>query len=227
MTRPRSHGASRYVAADAQPVLYAIVCGSPVARYVGTFVSMAQGDGWLVCVVATPDGRRFLDVATLVEQTGFPVRTRYRNPGDPDMLPAADALVVAPATVNTVNKWALGIADTLALGLLIEGFGLGLPTVVMPYTNEAMAAHPAFRESLDRLARWGVRVVFGDDVLAMPKPGTAEAHAGTFPWHLALKALGPARRAGRTVTGTVTGWNRRRGDPPECPTGPPAARTTP
>jgi hypothetical protein len=212
MTRPRTHGPSRDVAAGAHPVLYAIVCGSPVARHVGRFVSMAQGDGWLVCVVATPDGRRFLDVATLVEQTGFPVRTTYRNPGDPDLLPAADALVVAPATVNTVNKWAQGIADTFALGLLIEGYGLGLPTVVMPYTNEAMAAHPAFRESLSRLRGWGVRVVYGADVLAMPKPGTAEAHAGTFPWHLALTALGPARRAGRARPG-MHGWSRRRPDP--------------
>jgi hypothetical protein len=120
--------------------------------------------------------------------------------------------VVAPATVNTVNKWAQGIADTFALGLLIEGYGLGLPTVVMPYTNEAMAAHPAFRESLSRLRGWGVRVVYGADVLAMPKPGTAEAQAGNFPWHLALTALGPARRAGRARPG-MHGWSRRRPDP--------------
>jgi flavoprotein len=30
-------------------------------------------------------------------------------PDEPDELPAADAVVVAPATFNTVNKWAAGI----------------------------------------------------------------------------------------------------------------------
>jgi flavoprotein len=30
-------------------------------------------------------------------------------------------VIVAPATVNTINKWAAGICDTLALGILVEG----------------------------------------------------------------------------------------------------------
>jgi transcriptional regulator with XRE-family HTH domain len=37
-------------------------------------------------------------------------------PDEPDELPAADAVVVAPATFNTVNKWAAGITDTFAAG---------------------------------------------------------------------------------------------------------------
>jgi hypothetical protein len=35
-------------------------------------------------------------------------------------------VVVAPATFNTINKWALGIIDTLVLGILNEALGLGL-----------------------------------------------------------------------------------------------------
>jgi hypothetical protein len=35
-------------------------------------------------------------------------------------LPPADAIAVAPATYNTINKWAAGISDTLALGILCE-----------------------------------------------------------------------------------------------------------
>jgi Flavoprotein len=34
-----------------------------------------------------------------------------------------DAIIVAPATFNTINKWAVGISDTLALGLLTEAIG--------------------------------------------------------------------------------------------------------
>lgn len=206
MTRPRNEGPSVVTAVEPRPVLYAIVCGSPVARRIGRLVALAQHDGWRVCVVATPDGRKFLDVAVVAAQTGHPVRSTYKNPGEPDALPGADAMIVAPATVNTVNKWALGIADTLALGLLIEGHGLGVPTVAMPYTNTAMAAHPTFRESLGRLRAWGVRVLFGDDVCALPCPGTGESGADDFPWHLALAELARVRSAG---PGPVAGRNRR------------------
>jgi len=93
-------------------VLYLIVCGSPLAHRVGTLVKAAQADGWEVCVVCTPDGRKFVDAGALSRQTGHPVRSFYKNPGDPDMLPDPDAMIVAPATVNTVNKMAAGIADT-------------------------------------------------------------------------------------------------------------------
>lgn len=107
------------------PVLYVIACGGPPAGQVGEFVQVAQGLGWDVAVVATPDGAKFLDVGELAELTGHPVRVQYKQPGDADVLPPADAMVVAPATFSTVNKLAAGISDTLAMGLLNEAIGLG------------------------------------------------------------------------------------------------------
>jgi hypothetical protein len=193
VSRPHDDGPDTPPTPDLQPVLYAVVCGSPAAGHIGELVGLAQQAGWQVCVVATPDGRKFIDTSAVAAQTGHPVRSEYKNPGDLDVLPAADAIVVAPATVNTVNKWASGIADTLALGMLIEGYGLGVPIAVMPYTNTAMAAHPAFRESLRRLRNWGVRVLFGEDVLSLPPPGAAAGQAGAFPWERALAAVGPPR----------------------------------
>jgi phosphopantothenoylcysteine decarboxylase len=103
-----------------------------VARRVDVLVELAQQQGWTVCVVASPDGRKFIDVPGLAALTGHPVRSTFKNPGDPDVLPDATAMVVAPATVNTITKWAAGIADTLPLGLLVEAIGKGLPIVAMP-----------------------------------------------------------------------------------------------
>lgn len=170
-------------------VLYVLVCGSPLARDVGVLVGLAQSEGWEVCVITTPDGRKFVDVAALQTQTGHPVRTHYKNPGDQDLLPPANAMIVAPATVNTVNKWAAGITDTLVLGLLIEGYGYGVPTVVVPYTNRVMARHPALHESLAKLRDWGVRVLYGDDVMRLGGPGQNERFHEKFPWRRALQAL--------------------------------------
>ncbi|MGC5018290.1 flavoprotein [Micromonospora sp. DT47] len=170
-------------------VLYVIACGSPLARHIGRLVELAQQDGWEVCVITTPDGAKFVDRAALARQTGHPVRTHYKNPGDPDLLPPADAMIVCPATVNTVNKWAAGITDTLALGLLVEGQGGGLPVVVVPFTNTAMARHPAFQAGLARLREWGTTVLFGDHVFPLHPPGSGERHLHAFPWEVAVAAL--------------------------------------
>src|SRR6185312_7219821 len=149
----------------------------------------ALADGWEVCVVSSPDGLKWLDVPTLAALTGHPVRHRYKYPGDPDVLPGADAILVAPATVNTINKWAAGIADTLALGLIVEAVGKRLPLAALPFTNEAMAAHPAFLENVGKLRSWGVQVLFGAEVMELHPPGTGESILESFPWELVLKAV--------------------------------------
>jgi phosphopantothenoylcysteine synthetase/decarboxylase len=172
-------------------VLYIIACGSPAAGRVGALVDLAQRGGWDVCVLTSPDGRKFVDVPALAAQTGHPVRSVFKNPGDPDVLPDADAIVVAPATVNTINKWAVGIADTLPLAVLVEAQGKGLPIVALPVTNSAMAAHPAFQDAVTRLRGWGVTVLYGEAVPLRP-PGSTEVDLDAIPWHLALKPLPPA-----------------------------------
>jgi phosphopantothenoylcysteine synthetase/decarboxylase len=141
-------------------VLYVIVCAAPAAASVGEFIGLAQDAGWLVRVIATPMGERFIDTAHLAGLSGDRVRTGFRMPDEPDELPSADAVVVAPATFNTVNKWAAGITDTFAAGLLCELTGLGVPIVAVPLVKDALARHVAFGRSLEVLRGMGVRVLF-------------------------------------------------------------------
>lgn len=170
-----------------QRVLYIVICAAPPAMDVHVLIELAQQDGWDVCLIATPRAFQWIDVPGLAERTGHPVRHDYKLPGEPDVLPEPDAIIVAPATFNTINKWAAGIADTLALGLLCEAIGKGLPVVVMPYLNVAQAEHPALAESVERLRHSGVHVLFGPDVFPLhrPRQGTRDR----FPWHLTLPAL--------------------------------------
>ena len=141
-------------------VLYVVVCAAPAAADIETLVTLAQGMGWRVCVITTPMGRRFVDVDRLVAVTGERVRTDYRLPDEPNELPTADAVVVAPTTFNTVNKWAAGIADSFAVGLLCELMGFGVPILAVPLLKDALARHVAFGVSVETLRSMGVRVLF-------------------------------------------------------------------
>ncbi|MGH3655415.1 MAG: flavoprotein [Micromonosporaceae bacterium] len=189
-------------------VLYILVSGCPAARDVGRLVDLAQQAGWQTCVIASPDGVKFIDSDALEKQTGHPVRSQYKQPADPDILPPPSALIAAPATTNTINKWAAGISDTLLLGLLVEGLGKGLPIVTMPFTNTAQAAHPAFGENLERLRRWGVTVLYGDDVYPLHPPGTGDDRMSQFPWGDALRAL---ERNSGALPDAPRAWERKAG----------------
>jgi len=180
-------------AAEPQPVLYVVACGAFPARQLAPFTGAAQRQGWDVCVIATPEGMKFLDAPRLAELTGHPVRSQYKDPGEPDVLPPADAFVVAPASFNTINKWAQGISDTLALGLLNEATGLGLPMAAAPWPNAALARHPVFRRSVATLAGWGVRVIL--DPGRLPDATAAPA---VFPWD-ELRAELPRLKGGPHV----------------------------
>ena len=143
-------------------VLYIIACGSSSAPLTYNLVLEAQRQGWDVCVITTPDGRKFLNSSQLAVVTGHPVRSEYKQPDEPDLLPPADAIIVFPVTFNTINKWALGISDTLALGLLAEYTGLHRPIVAVPCfkTGGGLDTNPAFLRSVDLLRVYGVNVIY-------------------------------------------------------------------
>jgi Radical SAM superfamily/Flavoprotein len=109
---------------------------------VTSFIRQAKNVGWDVCVITTPRAAGWVNLDALAGLTGHPVRTDYKLPDQPDVLPPPDAIAVAPATFNTINKWAAGIADNLVLGLLTEAIGLHLPIAALPYINAAQADHP-------------------------------------------------------------------------------------
>lgn len=173
--------------------LYLIACAAPPARRITTGIQAAHDVGWDVCVVMTPSAYRWAvedgegAIEALRKLTGHPVRHSYKLPSQPDVLPPPDAMLVAPLTANTANKWAAGISDTLALGLITEGIGLGLPIVALPHWNNAQHAHPALPRSVEFLRAAGVTVLLGDGgfVPHIPRQGNLDA----YPWQAAIDAL--------------------------------------
>jgi phosphopantothenoylcysteine synthetase/decarboxylase len=161
-------------------MLTVVVSGAGAASDVETLVKEALGRGWVVQVVATPSALAFFDATAMEALTGSPVRSAHRSPGEPrSRIP--DAIIVAPATFNLLNQWALGVADSYALAVLAEQTGMAIPTVVLPAVSAGLASRPQFARSVKALRAEGVSVLLGPGGSA--PSGSAD---DDFPWTLAL-----------------------------------------
>jgi phosphopantothenoylcysteine synthetase/decarboxylase len=183
------------------PVLYIVVCGGRPAADLAAHVEQLRAAGWDTCVIATPSARKFVNTDRLADVSGHVVRYEFKQPDEPDVLAPPDVVIVAPATFNTINKWVAGISDTLALGLLNEGVGLGVPIIAVPFPNVALARHPAFRNSITTLRSWGVKVIFDPERHPLPKVNMGPPAADLFPWRVLMNELVQARHELATVRG--------------------------
>lgn len=145
---------------SSKQVLYLIVCAAPPAQQIHAFIPFLQTAGWDVCVIATPQASRWIKRTNLEALTGHIVRIDYKLPGEADPLPKANAILVMPATFNTVNKCAQGIGDTLAASLLCECLGRGTPPIIfVPCLKMDLVRHPAFAKSIALLHECGAHIL--------------------------------------------------------------------
>ncbi|MGH8866570.1 MAG: flavoprotein [Actinomycetes bacterium] len=136
------------------PSLALVVCGAPLAvRTPDTGRALIEA-GWAVTVVATEAASPWLDTGAIRSAVGQSPRTAYRTPDQPKP-PRSAAVVACPATFNTINKLAAGLADNYATSLLCESLGAAVPLVVVPMVNEYLWGHPAWAQHLTRLANSG------------------------------------------------------------------------
>ena len=140
-------------------VAYVIACSAPPVLHLDELLILLAAREWDSYVILSPTAATWVDVYRLAEVSGHPVRVEPRTPQDPDPLPPADVILAAPLTFNSLDKLAAGISDTLALGLLSEALGLGLPITAAPCIKEALRQHPAYDASVRLLASAGVNVL--------------------------------------------------------------------
>ncbi len=101
-----------------------------------------------------------------------------------------DAVVVAPATANTIGKIASGIDDTPVTTLVTTAFGEGIPIVLVPAMHEPMYRHPIVVENIEKLRRLGVRIVMPEVVEGKAKLALIETVLAAT-----LEAVGDGPRA--------------------------------
>jgi phosphopantothenoylcysteine synthetase/decarboxylase len=160
-----------------------IVCGAPLTLRTPDLVRALLDDGWTVSVVATPSALAWIDGPAIKRLTGVLSRSEFRDPQHPKRGGPPDAVVVCPATFNTVNKAAVGAADTYALAQLCEALGEGVPVVAVPMVNNKLWGHPAWSRSLAVLESAGVDLMnihTGEQGAAVVQSGTSDAVVARF-----------------------------------------------
>lgn len=119
--------------------------------------------GATVQAVMTPAAAGIIHPDALTYATGRPAITRitglvehvlYCGEGG-----AADLLLIAPCTANTIGKIACGLDDTPVTTFATTALGRGMPVAVAPAMHESMYRHPGVAENLRRLRSWGIDVV--------------------------------------------------------------------
>ncbi|MFC7006834.1 bifunctional phosphopantothenoylcysteine decarboxylase/phosphopantothenate--cysteine ligase CoaBC [Halalkalicoccus salilacus] len=71
----------------------------------------------------------------------------------------ADALLIAPATANTVGKIAAAVDDTPVTTCATTALGADVPVVIAPAMHEPMYDHPGVLDAIERVEEWGVEFV--------------------------------------------------------------------
>ncbi len=121
-----------------------------------------QKNGHEVVAVMSRSARRFVGPLTFEAITRRAVVTDQWKPGanaDIEHISLAssiDLLLVAPATANTVGKFANGLADDFLSSLYLA---TRAPVMLAPAMNTNMFDHPAVARNLETLAARGVRLV--------------------------------------------------------------------
>ena len=183
------------------------VTGGVAAYKSAELVRRLQTEGHTVQVVMTRAAREFITPLTFAALSGQKVITDLftgGESGDPNLESAiehiavaqrTDLLLVAPATADTLAKFARGLADDFLSTLYLASTA---PVVLAPAMNVNMWQHAATQENIATLRKRGVRIVEpGEGYLAcgMTGPGRLAAQEEI------LKAVREIAEAGHDLAG--------------------------
>ena len=115
-----------------------------------------------VQVVITPSGKEFITPLTLSTLTGKSVVSEFFDRRDGSWHSHvqlglwADAMIIAPASANTIGKMANGIADNM---LITTYLSMKAPVFVAPAMDLDMYAHPSTQKNLEILQSYGNHII--------------------------------------------------------------------
>jgi phosphopantothenoylcysteine decarboxylase/phosphopantothenate--cysteine ligase len=144
------------------------VSGSVAAYRAADLARELMRSGYTVRVCLTDSAQKFVTASLFEALTGQPcLQDTFEEPergrmAHIDWARQADAIVIAPATANTIAKLAFGIGDDMLTTLALATTA---PLIVAPAMNPQMYASDTTREALGKLrerAAWVVEPSEGD-----------------------------------------------------------------
>jgi len=136
--------------------------GSIAAYKACTVISRLVQAGVSVQCVATPAALRFIGRTTLEGLSGRPVYSDLWENGRAldhiALARKADLALLCPATANTLNRLAAGLADD-CLGTLFLAWERAKPWWIAPAMNPHMWQHPTTVAAVEKLRGWGARIL--------------------------------------------------------------------
>ncbi|HEY4837409.1 MAG TPA: flavoprotein, partial [Candidatus Acidoferrales bacterium] len=148
------------------------VTGGVAAYKAAELVRRLQQDGLEVEVIMTRHAQEFITPLTFAALTGRKVITEMFSADDsaPANVESAiehiavaqriDALVIAPATANSIAKLAQGLANDFLSTLALATTA---PVIIAPAMNVNMWEHPATQLNLETLRARRVQIVVPDE----------------------------------------------------------------
>lgn len=161
---------------DVEPKVLFQLTGSIACFKACELISRLVKRGVAVEIVASEGALRFVGAATLEGLTGRrPFTDLYEAGRTMDHIRLArwaDVALLCPATANSLNRLAAGLADD-AIGALFLAWEFdSKPWLIAPAMNATMWDHRATRASRERLAGFGARILpVGDGRLACGEQG--------------------------------------------------------
>lgn len=165
------------------------VTGSIAAYKAAEWTRALMKEEARVRVILTEAGARFAPALTFAALSGGPVHQDMFAEDENGLMAHielsrdADAIVIAPASAQTIAKLSAGMADNLLCSTVLAA---RIPVLVCPAMNTAMFRHPATRENLRRLRGYGYHIL---------EPGSGELACGELgegrlaDWEEAREAL--------------------------------------
>lgn len=138
------------------------ITGSIAAYKSAYLISRLVQSGFEVKTVVTESALKFIGKATLEGLTGSMVYSDSfadrQMMSHISLVKWADLTILCPASANTINKFANGIADNLLTSLFLA-HDWNKPYLIAPAMNTNMWEHPATQSSLKKLTSWGVFIL--------------------------------------------------------------------
>jgi len=138
------------------------VCGGIAAYKACDWTRALRREGAAVTVVMTESATRFVTPLTFAALSGRKVHGSIFTAAEAEQIPhiklarQADAVLIAPATAQTIARLAHGLADDLLATIVLA---TNAKIVICPAMNSQMYRHPATQANLAKLREYGYTII--------------------------------------------------------------------